>query len=95
MGVFTSASLIYGMHYSQIPEEFKDEVNNMLDDGGLDSASPYYDSPMDEWYVGVEVNINGMTPEEAKLTLDDAWEEIPRVLKDSGAIALYVSAHVT
>ena len=95
MGILTRASLIYGMHYSQIPEEFQDEVNNMLDDGDLDYASPYYDSHRDEWYVGVEVNIDGMTPEEAKLTLDDAWEEIPRVLKDSGAIALYVSAHVT
>ena len=45
MGIDISAKLIYGLPYEDIPEEILDEVNEMLDDGELDYASPYYDSP--------------------------------------------------
>ena len=47
MGIDISATLIYGLPYSDLPEEIREEVNEMLDMGDLDYASPYYDAPRD------------------------------------------------
>lgn len=55
MGIDIDAKLIYGCNYSDLPEEILEEVNEMLDNGELDYASPYYDAPRNEWIVGVEV----------------------------------------
>ena len=45
MGIDIGAKLIYGLPYSDLPVEILDEVNDMLDMGDLDYASPYYDAP--------------------------------------------------
>ena len=58
MGIDISAKLIYGLPYSDLPEEILDEVDEMLDDGELEYASPYYDAPRDEWIVGVEIQVS-------------------------------------
>ena len=55
MGIDISAKLIYGLPYSDLPEEIREEVNEMLDMGDLDYASPYYDAPRNEWIVGVDM----------------------------------------
>ena len=55
MGIDISAKLIYGLPYSDLPEEILGEVNEMLDNGELDYASPYYDAHRSEWIVGVEI----------------------------------------
>ena len=49
MGIDISAKLIYGLHYSDIPEDILEEVDEMIDNGELDYASPYYDAPRDEY----------------------------------------------
>ena len=36
MGIHISAKLIYGLNYSDIPEEIIEDVNEMLDNGELD-----------------------------------------------------------
>ena len=59
MGIDVSAKLIYGLPYSDLPEEILEEVDEMLDNGELEHASPYYDAPRDEWIVGVEVECWG------------------------------------
>ena len=64
MGIDISAKLIYGLPYSDIPEEILDEVDEMLDNGDLDYASPYYDAPRGDWIVGVEVECYGHAPSE-------------------------------
>ena len=56
MGIDISAKLIYGCNYSDLPEEILEEVDEMLDDGSLEYASPYYDAPREEWIVGVEAD---------------------------------------
>ena len=54
MGIHIRAKLIYGLPYSDLPEEVLEEVNEMLDNGGLDYASPsVLFAPRDEWIVGV------------------------------------------
>ena len=55
MGIGISAKLIYGTPYSDLPEDILEEVNEMLDNGELEYASPYYDAPREEWIVGVEI----------------------------------------
>ncbi len=59
MGIDISAKLIYGLPYEDIPGEILDEVDEMLDNGDLDYASPYYDAPRDRWIIGVEIECWG------------------------------------
>ena len=82
MGIQISAALIYGCYYSELPEEVLDEVNEMLDDGRLDYASPTYDAPRNEWVVGVEVNCESLTEREFEKARDDAMWKIPQILED-------------
>lgn len=45
MGIDISAKLIYGLRYSDVPEDIIERVDEGLDSGELDYASPYYDAP--------------------------------------------------
>ena len=45
MGIDISAKLMYGLRYSDVPEDIIERVDKDLDSGGLDYASPYYDAP--------------------------------------------------
>ena len=97
MGIDIEAKLIYGIPYSDLPEEILEEVDEMLDDGTLEYASPYYDAPRDEWIVGVEVSCNGLDVWEIEEYLDNTgYAGIPQFIRDTEvALGLYVSAHVS
>lgn len=97
MGINTSAKLIYGCNYSDLPEKILEEVNDMLDYGDLDHASPYYGASRDEWIVGVEVNCNGLDVWEIEEYLDNTgYDGIPQFIRDTEVtLGLYVSAHVS
>lgn len=97
MGISISARLLYGCYYADLPEEILDEVNEMLDDDEIDYASPYYDSPRDEWIVGVRVSCNGLDVWEIEEYLDNTgYAGIPQFIRDTEVtLGLYVSAHVT
>ena len=95
MGIDIGSGLIYGLPYKDVPDELLDQIDEMLDDGELGYASPWYDSDKQQWVIGLEACIDGMTPSEAKDYLDGLWEDMSQVLKDCGKIALYVSAHMT
>lgn len=96
MGIDISAKLIYGLPYEDIPEDILDEVNEMLDNGELDYASPTYDAPQDEWIVGVEVNCYGKEIWELKNHIeDDVYHHIPQIFSDFDIeLGLYVTPHV-
>ena len=94
MGIDIEAKLIYGLPYADLPEEILDEVNEMLDNGEIDYASPTYDSPRDEWIVGVEVSCEGASSSEMGFLISETIAEYPDVLKDV-QLKFYVSAHVT
>ncbi|SFB74575.1 hypothetical protein SAMN05216344_102204 [Polaromonas sp. OV174] len=53
MGISTDAKLMFGVQYDELSE--LENLDELLDDGDLDSASPYYDSARDEWVVGIEL----------------------------------------
>ena len=96
MGIDMSAKLIYGLPYSDLPEEILEEVDEMLDNGELEYASPYYDAPRDEWIVGVSINANGESPFDLGYEISQIDEEIPDILaRDDLELRVYVSAHVT
>lgn len=96
MGIDIDAKLIYGIPYSELPEDILDEVDEMLDNGDLDYASPYYDAPRDEWIVGAGVNCYGKEIWELKNHLeDDVYHHIPQILRDYDLeLGLYVTPHV-
>lgn len=95
MGIQTSAKLLYGLPYADLPEEILDEVNEMLDNGEIDYASPTYDAPRDEWIVGVEVSCEGLDAEGIGYSVTDAESELPSIIKDNCECGTYVSAHVS
>lgn len=59
MSIDIDAMLIYGVPYSEIPDDLIEDVDKLLDNGELDYASPYYDSPRSEWIVGFELPAYG------------------------------------
>ena len=96
MGIDISAKLIYGLPYSDLPEEILEEVDEMLDDGTLEYAIPYYDAPRDEWIVGV--GIEGYVVDIVELNKhmeDDVYHKIPECFRDYDLVlGLYVTPHV-
>lgn len=56
MGMSISAKLLYGMKYGTLVEYLSEEqiekLNDDLDYGDIEYASPYYDADIDSWFVG-------------------------------------------
>ena len=95
MGIDISAKLIYGLPYSDLPEEILDEVNDMLDVGDLDYASPYYDAPRDEWIVGVEIGAWNNCHYDLGYEISQIADEIPEILvSDDIDLSVYVTPRV-
>lgn len=95
MGIDISAKLLYGLPYEDIPEEILDEVNEMLDNGELDYASPYYDAPRGDWIVGVEITAWKKGPYDLGYEISQIDDEIPDVLVgDDIDLRVYVVPHV-
>ena len=98
MGIHIRAKLIYGLPYSDLPEEILEEVDEMLDDGTLEYAIPYYDAPRDEWIVGVDITAwkkghYDLGYEISQISQTD--DEIPDVLvSDDIDLRAYVTPHV-
>lgn len=57
MGINSSAKVILGLPYNDIKDV--QDIDQMLDYGDIDAASPYYDAPREEWVVGVELGDSG------------------------------------
>ena len=93
MGIDISAKLIYGIPYSDLPENILKRVDGLLDSGELDYASPYYDAPRDEWIVGVEVECYGCSHREFEKAKDSSEWDIPEVISDL-ELRFYVTPHV-
>ena len=92
MGVNIEAKLIYGTPYSDLPEEILEDVNEMLDDGSLDYASPYYDAPRDEWIVGVEIKAWKKGHYDLGYEISQIDDEIPEILvSDDIDLSVYVT----
>lgn len=51
MGISMDAMLLYGVGFDELSE--LEDLDELLDSGEMDYASPYYDSPRDAWVVGV------------------------------------------
>ena len=93
MGIDISAKLIYGTPYSDLPEEIREEVDEMLDDGSLEYASPYYDAPRDDWIVGVECELWGDNSSDAAREMHIARMKLYDLFKDCD-VGFYVTPHV-
>lgn len=95
MGIDISAKLIYGCNYSDIPEEILDEVDEMLDNGEIEYASPTYGAPQDEWIVGVEIRAFGKNHYDLSCSIAQIDDEIPDILvREDIELLVYVTPHV-
>lgn len=59
MGMNISAKLMYGLYYKDLVEEMDDDAIELLDDeiydGVWDSCSPWYDAPLQEQFIGIQM----------------------------------------
>ena len=95
MKIDISAKLIYGTPYSDLPEAILEEVDEMLDNGELEYASPYYDTPRDEWIVGVEIDCYGHEPEDIESLMGNIkLQELPQSMRLLD-LRVYVTPHVS
>ena len=96
MVIDISAKLIYGLPYSGLPEEILKIVDNMLDNGELDYASPYYDAPRSKWIVGVEITAWKKGHYDLGYEISQIDDEIPEILvSDDIDLSVYVTPHVS
>lgn len=57
MGMSIDSMLMVGLNYENLCDNVDQElVDDLLDSGELDYASPHYDSPRSQWFVGVELS---------------------------------------
>lgn len=94
MGIDISAKLIYGLPYEDIPEEILDEVNEMLDNGELDYASPYYDAPRGDWIVGLDFPCWSKGLVDLLIEADNMKWDVPKIIRDFD-LGFYVTPHVS
>lgn len=105
MGIDISAKMIYGVPYKDLPEEILEEVDDLLDSGELDYASPWYDTPRHEWIIGVEMDVWGDKQSDLSYMVAKIEDDIPDILDTEGLelgalayeleLGFYVSAHIT
>lgn len=79
MSINYSAVVIYGTPFSEVPEEHKDLVKNMVVDGELDAAFPYYDAGYEDSFVG---SILQEGPAWAFKVLNLQWQPDATVITD-------------
>ena len=95
MGIDISAKLIYGLSYSALPEEILEDVNEMLDNGELGYASPYYDAPRDEWIIGVEIPAWADLNSDLGTIISYVEDEVPDILdREDIEMLVYATPHV-
>ena len=56
MGIDISAKLLYGRYYTEIVDHMDDDAVELLNeeiyDGEFETASPWYDSDRERWFIG-------------------------------------------
>lgn len=57
MGIEFSAVLMVGLPYNYVAEV--EDINNMIHEGTIDYASPYYDAPLEDWLIGIHIQGSG------------------------------------
>lgn len=59
MGMDISSKLLYGMNYRKLYDNISEGAQAQLDEdldcGDIECASPYYDADQDTWFVGYEL----------------------------------------
>ncbi len=94
MGIDVDACLIYGIPYSELPEDIIEEVDELLDNGALNYASPYYDAPRDEWIVGLNFPCWNKGLVDLLIEADNMKWDVPKIIRDFD-LGFYVTPHVT
>lgn len=95
MSLDIDAMMIYGVPYSEIPDDLTEEVDKLLDDGELDYASPYFDSPRSEWIIGKGIPCYGESMHEVYCSIIESMDYLYDTVLQKCETKIYVSPHVT
>lgn len=113
MGMTISATLIVGNTYDNLQpeifdwaekeygEEWEEDkgVDEIIEEMGLSYASPYYDSPIRDWFIGIEVSELDLTSTSEKGDWNNelylAKKKLVELFGDTIVIYLTAAPHVT
>ena len=93
MGISTSARLIFGATYEELSDV--ENLHDMLYDGDLDYASPYYDADRGDWIIGVALPSEIIGEDNVLASIRSAKLEFDRLTNCVAVGRLIVSAHVS
>lgn len=100
MGIDINSATIVGLPYEKFIEQYQKNytedaqelIDQLLDDGELDYASPWYDSSRDNWVIGYASSDWNISVEDFTKELTETKD---RFIKDFGfEPKVFVSAHV-
>lgn len=93
MGIDISSRLMVGLDYTELAAWLEDQrevlsedleedeymdVNEVIDEHGLDTMSPYYDSCIEENFIGFSIS-NNQSVGDAVRALEEAQEEFEKL----------------
>ena len=93
MGIYYQAVIFYGLPYEEL-EGSVENLEEMTDNGEVDTVSPYYDAPQDEGLVGFMVEASpdyGWTEIYKGNYFEEAKRRFEEVFGRPGK--LYISTH--
>ena len=113
MGMSISAIMIVGNTYDNLQPEIFDwaekeygedweeerDVTEIIEEMGLSYASPYYDSPTHDWFIGIEISELDLTSTSDKGDWNNelylAKKKLVQLFGDTIVIYLTAAPHVT
>lgn len=113
MGMTISATMIVGNTYDNLQPEIFDwaektydedwqeklDISEVIEEMGLTYASPYYDSPVEDWFIGVEVSELDLTSMKERGNWNNelylAKRKLVELFGDTIVIYLTAAPHVT
>lgn len=95
MGIDIGARIIVGLPYDQITGIEREALDEQIDNGDIDGASPYFDAPRDHCVYGIEVAESDYLAEELSLS-DEQINSAKQQFKDlyGQEPKVYLSANV-
>lgn len=97
MSIYYDCGIMVGLSYVTAVSRFTEEdIDRLLDDGEIASASPYYDSDRKEWTIGLWVqDVNPIDAKVLDTKVEKIKEQLRELIGDDVEYKVYLTMNVT
>lgn len=97
MSINYDCGIMVGLSYSDAITRFSEEdIDRLLDDGELSSASPFYDSDRKEWTIGLWVqDVNPIDVKTFDTEVEKIKDQLRELIGDDVEFEVYCTLNVT